>query len=75
MRNQAGIIDGGYLRWHHVSHLLADLEHAEQMAFKIEDVIIGVAVEMELDGYRLDRISRSARGARVQRRGDAVTPR
>ena len=45
------------------------------MAFKIEDVTSGVAIEMELDGYQPDSISRSARGARVQRRGDAVTPR
>ena len=34
-------------------------EHAEQIALKLETAAVGVTLEMDLDGYRLYRISGS----------------
>jgi hypothetical protein len=42
-----------------VSYLLADPEHAEQIALKLGNATLDATLEFELDSYRLYRISGS----------------
>ena len=44
---------------YHVSYLLADPEHAEQIGRKLGDTNLRVTLEMEQDGYRLYKINGS----------------
>jgi hypothetical protein len=44
------------LKEYRVSYLLADPEHADQIARKLENATIGVSLETEIDGYRLYKV-------------------
>lgn len=48
-----------FLTEYRVSYLLADPEHAEQIALKLKEATRGATLEMDQDGYRLYRITGS----------------
>ena len=50
-------VEDRLLTEYHVSYLLADPEHAGQIALKLNEATVGATLEMDQDGYRLYRIS------------------
>jgi hypothetical protein len=52
-------VEARLLTDYHVSYLLADPEHADGIALKLKTAAVGATLEMDLDGYRLYRISGS----------------